>query len=75
MKMVIKDRRDHIVKTVDNNMIIPLEWLIGPYELPAINKIREYFNIDIDVGQATQVLTTWKSLHWPVEQTYDWKYA
>lgn len=75
MRMIIKDRRDYVVKTVDRDMILPLEWLIGPYELPAIDKIQEYFNINIDVDQATQVLTTWKNLHWPVEQTYNWEYA
>jgi hypothetical protein len=75
MKMVIKERRDHIVKTVDNNMILPLEWLLMPHDLPAINKIREYFDLDIDVNQAALVLNTWRKLHWPVEQTMDWKYV
>lgn len=75
MKMVIKDRRDHIVKTVNKDIILPLEWLIGTDDLPVINKIKEYFNIDIDVTQATQVLNTWRKLHWPVGQTLDWKYA
>lgn len=73
MRSVIKDRRDQIVSS-HKDMILPLEWLIGPEDLPAINTIQEYFNIDIDVKEASQVLSTWRSRHWPVEQTLDWKY-
>lgn len=75
MKTIIKDRRDHVINTVDNDIILPLEWLIGSHGLSAVDKIREYFDIDIDVDQATEVLTMWNSLHWPVEQTFNWKYA
>jgi hypothetical protein len=75
MKMVIKDRRDHIVKTVDPKMILPLEWLIGDNNHMTVDRIRERFNISIDLDQASQVLNTWRSLHWPLEQTLDWKYA
>jgi len=30
--------------------------------------------IRIDVSQASQVLNSWKQLHWPLEQTTAWKY-
>lgn len=74
MRSVIKERRDRIVDT-HKHMILPLEWLIGPEDLPAINTIREYFDINVDVKEAAQVLNTWRSCHWPVEQTLEWKYA
>jgi hypothetical protein len=75
MKSIIGERRDYVVKNYDNNLILPLEWLLMPEDLPVINKIREYFNIDIDTQEASTLLNTWRSRHWPVDQTYNWKYA
>lgn len=75
MKAIIKERRDHTVKTVDSKMLLPLEWLINGTDLLTVERLHERFNIDIDFEQASQVLDTWRNLHWPVEQTYDWKYA
>lgn len=75
MKMIIKDRRDHIVNTVDPEMILPLEWLTNGADPLTVERIQKRFDIDINFEQASQVLNTWRSRHWPVEQTYDWKYA
>lgn len=75
MKMIIKDRRDHVVSRVDPDMIIPLEWLVSNDDYSTVNRLKKHFNISIDYDQASQVLNTWRSLHWPVEQTLDWKYS
>jgi hypothetical protein len=76
MKMIIRDRRDHILKTVDPTTVLPLEWLIsGMDDIRVVDTLRKRFNISIDFGQASQVLNTWRSRHWPLSETYDWKYA
>jgi hypothetical protein len=76
MKMVIRDRRNHILDTVDPAMILPLEWaLSGNNDRQLVDRLSEQFNITIDFDQATQVLGTWRSRHWDLTDTYNWKYA
>lgn len=31
-------------------------------------------NINVDVEQAEQIILAWRNLHWPIEQTTQWKY-
>lgn len=76
MKMIIRDRRNHIINTVDPTMVLPLEWLIsGTDDLRVVDQIRNRFNISIDFAQASKVLNTWRSRHWNLADTYNWKYA
>ena len=76
MKMIIADRRNHILNTVDADTVIPLEWLTsGTNDQQVINKLSERFDINIDLNQALTVLETWRSRHWPLEETLNWKYA
>jgi hypothetical protein len=75
MKMIICNRRDHIISAVDSKMIVPLEWLIENQDHQTVDKLKEHFNINIDFDQASNVLNTWRSLHWPVEHTMNWGYA
>jgi hypothetical protein len=44
-------------------------------DIRVVDTLRKRFNISIDFGQASQVLNTWRSRHWPLSETYDWKYA
>ena len=76
MKSIIRERRDHIINTVDPTMILPLEWLIsGLDDRKVVDQLRKHFEIDIDFAQASQVLNTWRSRHWDLADTYNWKYA
>ena len=76
MKTIIRDRRDHILNTVDPTMILPLEWaLTGMDDRRIVDQLSKRFNITIDFAQASQVLNTWRSRHWALADTYNWKYA
>ena len=75
MKMIIKDRRDRAIAQIEPNLVIPLEWLIDHDNYMIIEWLKERFGIGIDFDQASQVLGAWRNLHWPTEQTQDWKYA
>ena len=76
MKMIIRERRDHIMNTVDLDTIIPLEWaLSGRDDQLIVDKLSHHFNININFAQASTVLTTYRSRHWPLEDTHNWKYA
>jgi hypothetical protein len=76
MKTIIRDRRDHVLNTVDPTMILPLEWaLTGQDDCQIVDRLRKQFEIDIDFDQAARVLHTWRSRHWALADTYNWKYA
>lgn len=76
MKMIIRERRDHVINTVDPTIILPLEWaLSGLDDRRIVDQLSKQFNINIDFAQASQVLNTWRSRHWPLSETYNWKYA
>jgi hypothetical protein len=33
------------------------------------------FNIQIDISSFRTVLETWRNLHWPLQETYEWQYS
>jgi hypothetical protein len=76
MKMIIRERRDHIMNTVNLNTIVPLEWVLsGNDDQLIVDKLSHYFDININLDQALTVLNTYRSRHWPLEDTHNWKYA
>lgn len=75
MKHIIKERRDSVVKSVDQDAILPLEWLIQGDDAQTLHKLTQRFDIDLDAQDAVTVLQTWRSRHWPLEETMNWKYA
>ena len=51
-----------------------LEMLLSEPVQNIVDAIANKLNIAIDVESAEQVVERWRSLHWPLEQTMDWKY-
>ena len=76
MKMIIQHRRNHVLGTVDSNTVLPLEWILdSDHDCQLVDRLSQHFNIKIDLDQALTVLNTYRSRHWPLEETYNWKYA
>jgi len=75
LKCIVENRRNHIVKNIDQNHIIPLEWLIEGNDTSVVGKLQNYFDVHIDKKEAFNVLQTWRGLHWPLNDTLNWEYA
>lgn len=37
-------------------------------------KLNDTFDLDLDIESVSNILKTWRDLHWPLESTFDWKY-
>jgi hypothetical protein len=53
---------------------ITLEQLLSSSVEDTVFILSKKFNIAIDVNKADTVVQLWRNLHWPLEQTKNWKY-
>lgn len=72
MKHIIKARQLEFSQICDS---IDLEsFIVGDPEI-ARKKLRDLIKIEIDKQKFTDILVSWRNLHWPVRETKRWKYG
>ena len=55
---------------------VPLEWiLIQDKWNQLIEFLQNHFQVDIDAGQAQELLQAWTNLHWSYQHTDQWEHA
>ena len=75
MKEIIDHRQKNFSKHLNLDTIkIALEDLIFGNSLTIISQLNK-INLEIDLTQAAQLITAWRNLHWPVEDTQNWAYT
>jgi hypothetical protein len=53
---------------------ITLEQLLLNFTEDTVLTLSKRFNITIDINKAKTVIQLWRNLHWPLNQTKNWKY-
>jgi hypothetical protein len=53
---------------------ITIEQLLFDPATSLVELLESIINVKIDVNQAQQILTVWRNLHWPADQTMNWEY-
>ena len=74
MKEIVDQRQKDFIKRMTPSQIFPLENLLTQ----SGDKLCDYFNLrfnqNIDSHNFETVLSHWRSLHWPLDQTANWEY-
>ena len=75
MYEIMKQRASEMLTYIDSSHVLPLEWIIVTGDDQRIvDRIEKCFGISIPFDHASIILETWRKLHWPTEETLDWKW-
>lgn len=75
MREILWQQQQAVISKVDRDCIIALEDLLLCPVKKLVKIINKNLDIEFDHCQVSDVLTKWRQLHWPLDETYNWKYS
>jgi len=69
MREIIRDRQNYLDKIIQNK--IDLETILSG----STDEIANALPVTVDKALIVEVISAWRSLHWPLETTLDWEYT
>lgn len=75
MREILWQQQQTVMSKVNRDSVIALEDLLLCPAKQVIEMLHKNIDIELDHCQVEDVLAKWRQLHWPLNQTYNWKYS